>query len=473
MPKLILLALFAIFLHHLSAQNYSQIQIEPLTVNEHVRLIFYVNDTLYEKIDYRTSEKVNHENVTALLQKRKLVIDGSYEQYYSNGKMKYKVPYSNGQVDGVVHEFFNSGTVKIKSTWQNGQLHGLFQAFDSLGVVLTKTNFLQGRREGSELVYYSNALLQAKLNYREGLLHGRQKTYAHDGKLKHKFKYNMGREILPDNLTFGKFQDRQRLFKIPGEFNDIDNLLTQIILPEAEHPDSVCKIEMRLLVNDQGRVAEILNFGTTSAANQACLYKLVLQFPELQKARFNDMPIEYMLTLPLYFKNGEYLQVRKLKPHVFFGDEYGKNYWIAVSCLNRQVTNDRPALFKEIEVAEKSDRPITKPGEVFIITETMPEFPGGEKALKAYLQNELKYPVMAAERGIQGRVYVSFIIEPDGSISDVKLVRSVDSTIDSEAIRVIKRMPQWKPGTQKGIPVRVKYTVPVNFKLQQARGSRF
>ncbi|MDD3077711.1 MAG: energy transducer TonB [Paludibacter sp.] len=103
---------------------------------------------------------------------------------------------------------------------------------------------------------------------------------------------------------------------------------------------------------------------------------------------------------------------------------------------------------------------------VFQVVEKMPSFPGGDAALFKYLNDNVKYPVIAQENGIQGRVICQFVVNKDGSIVDVEVVRSVDPSLDKEAIRVIKSMPKWSPGQQRGKPVRVKYTLPVNFRLQ-------
>lgn len=104
---------------------------------------------------------------------------------------------------------------------------------------------------------------------------------------------------------------------------------------------------------------------------------------------------------------------------------------------------------------------------VFVVVETMPEFPGGQQALFKYLSENVKYPAIAQENGIQGRVICQFVVNKDGKIVDVEVVRSGgDPSLDKEAIRVIKSMPPWKPGKQRGKAVRVKYTVPVNFRLQ-------
>ena len=102
---------------------------------------------------------------------------------------------------------------------------------------------------------------------------------------------------------------------------------------------------------------------------------------------------------------------------------------------------------------------------VFDVVEEMPQFPGGQIALLQYLMKNTKYPEQAMKEGIQGRVAVSFIVEKDGSISDVKPVLSVHPLLNKEAVRVVKSMPKWTPGKQNGKPVRVRFNLPVMFKL--------
>lgn len=103
---------------------------------------------------------------------------------------------------------------------------------------------------------------------------------------------------------------------------------------------------------------------------------------------------------------------------------------------------------------------------VFDVVEQQPQFPGGMGALNQWLGSNIKYPAMAAENGIEGRVIVQFVVERDGSVSGVHVVRGVDPSLDKEATRVVAQMPKWIPGKQNGSAVRVKYTVPVTFRLQ-------
>ena len=103
--------------------------------------------------------------------------------------------------------------------------------------------------------------------------------------------------------------------------------------------------------------------------------------------------------------------------------------------------------------------------EIFMVVEDQPEFPGGTAALLEYLRKNIKYPAICRENNIQGRVLVTFIVNKDGAIVEPEVVKSVNPSLDKEALRVISTMPNWKPGSQRGKPVRVKYTVPVNFRL--------
>ena len=103
--------------------------------------------------------------------------------------------------------------------------------------------------------------------------------------------------------------------------------------------------------------------------------------------------------------------------------------------------------------------------EFFMVEKKMPEFPGGDLGLMKYIQKNVKYPPIAKEYNITGKVYVSFIVDKSGSVTDVKIVRGVDKSLDAEAVRVVKSLPKYKPGKQRGKAVRVMFTIPINFTL--------
>ena len=126
-----------------------------------------------------------------------------------------------------------------------------------------------------------------------------------------------------------------------------------------------------------------------------------------------------------------------------------------ISCISSE---------KQEEISEKQESRAAE-GEVFQVVEEMPEFPGGMGECMKWLGQNIKYPAEAKEKGVQGRVIVQFVVEKDGTIVNAKVVRGVDPDLDAEALRVVNQSPKWKPGKQKGEAVRVKYTLPIMFRL--------
>jgi protein TonB len=114
----------------------------------------------------------------------------------------------------------------------------------------------------------------------------------------------------------------------------------------------------------------------------------------------------------------------------------------------------------------QQDEEVVEEAEIFLVVESMPTFPGGEEKIYKYLADNLRYPEMAREAGIQGRVFVTFVVERDGSITDVRVLRGIGGGCDEEAVRVVENMPVWSPGKQRGIPVRVQFNLPIKFTLQ-------
>lgn len=119
-----------------------------------------------------------------------------------------------------------------------------------------------------------------------------------------------------------------------------------------------------------------------------------------------------------------------------------------------------------VVIGNGSEKSAELDGEIFIIVEEMPEFPGGEMELRKFIATQVKYPAVAAEQGIQGKVYVTFVVDKEGDVRNAKIARGVDPSLDAEALRVVSSIPKWIPGKQRGQAVNVSYTVPINFALQ-------
>ncbi|MBQ8487145.1 MAG: energy transducer TonB [Prevotella sp.] len=132
---------------------------------------------------------------------------------------------------------------------------------------------------------------------------------------------------------------------------------------------------------------------------------------------------------------------------------------------------DQRGIFQEPQAFTIPYRPGYEPEKpksanfVYDVTEVMPMFPGGDRALKKFLQKEMVYPPDAIKKDIQGRVIITFIVEKNGRITGAKVIKSVDPLLDAEALRIVSKMPRWNPGRQNGKPVRVKYIIPITFYL--------
>lgn len=153
----------------------------------------------------------------------------------------------------------------------------------------------------------------------------------------------------------------------------------------------------------------------------------------------------------------EAIRVIALMPNWIPGQQRGQNVAVKYTV---------PVTFSLTGDPESERTPQPTSDQVFVMVEKMPEFPGGGQAILDFIAKTLQYPQIAKENGIEGRVVCSFIVEKDGSLSDINIVRGVDPSLDKEALRIIGEMPKWNPGTQRGKAVKVKYSVPINFSLQ-------
>ncbi len=134
-----------------------------------------------------------------------------------------------------------------------------------------------------------------------------------------------------------------------------------------------------------------------------------------------------------------------------------------VGIINAEARADEALEFTRVEVKEEVEE---AEEEVFLVVEEDPEFPGGLEALSKFIADNIKYPQLAKENNITGRVFVSFVVEKDGRVGQVKILRDIGGGCGNEAVRVVKLMPRWKPGKQRGKAVRTQFNLPVNFDLQ-------
>ena len=184
--------------------------------------------------------------------------------------------------------------------------------------------------------------------------------------------------------------------------------------------------------------------------------------PETKKIEVEKVKSSIKFTAPVIKKDSEVKPEEELKSQ----DELNKDK-TAIGAFDVKGNDETGGtVLKAVEEIAQPEPKREEENKVFDVVEQMPSYPGGMGALMSWLSQNIKYPVIAAENGVQGRVIVQFVVEKDGSVTDVRVAKSVDPSLDKEAQRVVKAMPKWIPGKQNGSAVRVKYTVPVTFKLQ-------
>lgn len=188
--------------------------------------------------------------------------------------------------------------------------------------------------------------------------------------------------------------------------------------------------------------------------------KIIFNITDEKKALEMEKVMENLCILLIFNVNNVFSSTNYLIPCI-------EKKILIYNCISGKIYIEKDCEKMEVEETPKEKKEDKESEEkIYDIVEEMPKFPGGLSAISSFLSQNIKYPLAAAENGIEGRVIVGFVVETDGSISNVKVVRGVDPELDKEAIRVVSHMPKWIPGKQNGKSVRVNYSTSVTFRLQ-------
>ncbi len=233
--------------------------------------------------------------------------------------------------------------------------------------------------------------------------------------------------------------------------NDLTAIMkTEEVKSTENHPAKEIKIQGQVLEKGTNRPivgANVIVKGTTSGTITDLDGNFVISMPAGATLRISYIDVK---TEELVVTEDLIAEKKTLKVYLQGKGQVGKDEMVVVGYGAMEASDANP---------------------VFQVVEVMPEFPGGMAECLKFLGKNIKYPVQSQQAGVQGKVIVQFVVEKDGSVSNPKVVRSIDPDLDGEAVRVISIMPKWKPGMQKGQAVRVKYTVPVTFRLDRPAGA--
>ncbi|MDD2964108.1 MAG: energy transducer TonB [Bacteroidales bacterium] len=222
-------------------------------------------------------------------------------------------------------------------------------------------------------------------------------------------------------------------------------------LPEALEKKMEGEVTVSFIVNTFGQVEMVQAMTKIGEPCDSEAIRVVGAMPSWKPGRHNQENVNVFVTLPIEFK----YQIPKFLP----GEEPQRRLKINENGI--EIIDPPIPLVKGATVTEK----VNDSSDVFQIVEEMPSFPGGDSARFAYLRNNINYPQTAREGRIQGTIYVTFVVERDGSITDIKILRGIGGGCDEEVIRLISMMPRWNPGRQRGKPVRVQFNMPIKYVL--------
>ena len=394
--------------------------------------------------------EINGNNFNQLRSEHKIIPDGKHYRFYPNStKYMFELNYKKGERKGIFIGYYKSGEVRFKGKIGDPRIEKLTHYYKS-GEVKEIENFRLGIKWGKQIQYYPNGNKKSISDYQNGTKDRKYYFYYPNGQLKRQLKIEWdekvsekcfdenGNQINCSPITEGP--------KYPGGIDSLKAMIEKINFDfnVDENDTLTCLIAFEI---DSTGISDIHDF---NFRNNDAFYKTLADWinwlPTFIPAQKENHPTNCMVYIVFpVFQN----QV------IWSGDLTSTNK------TNRYFEKQ-----EEIETYSW-DFPIPAKGDIYFIAEEMPKFPGGEHALRRYITNQIKYPKVARRKGIQGKVYVNFVIDTDGSVSDVQVYKSVDPLLDSEAIRIVNSMPNWKPGKQKGKPVSVSYTVPINFELER------
>ncbi|HEY3370331.1 MAG TPA: TonB family protein [Prolixibacteraceae bacterium] len=290
---------------------------------------------------------------------------------------------------------------------------------------------------GEFKMWLANGQLTFSGNYKNNLKDGQFESFDESTNQRRKGIYELGKLISGESVVQDFVYDAP---DVPAQSSVSDSILNNYLkMKTAKLPvvkkmkEKVVKeMNLRLTIGKTGSTdnIEVLEGLYDDGHNITNINILSKDFPVFKPALMEGAPVNSILNLTLLLSN-EGLQI--------------------------------PSQSKD-QIVENSTDSLGNP--VYRIVEEMPEFPGGYKALRQFIAETVQYPISAQEKGIQGKVYVSFVIQEDGSVARIKIEKSVHPSLDSEAIKVIKQMHHWKPGHQSGKAVKVSYTVPITFLLK-------
>lgn len=370
---------------------------------------YYRTGHLKDKTYYLvTGNKFCLTNMDNHIAKKDLILDGIQQIYSDNEALETESVYKNGVLQQMI-DYYNNGNKHMMYSGDDKSLNGPFK------------------------MWHPNGQLGFSGNYENNLKDGIFESFDASGNLERKGTYSKGKLIDGVAVVQDFVYDAP---EVPAEYKGNDSILNKILIKKSANlvdvatMDSTVEdfLDLKFTIHKSGQIKKV-EITNASTPLEEEIIKTVFshQFMDFQPATIEGVPVSS------YFSKSFFLSHKGLQ---------------AATDLMIQKNND-----------SKDENPYT-------IVEDMPEFPEGEMGMRKFLAQTIRYPREATANHIQGKVFVSFVIQKNGTVGDIAIVRGVHPLLDAEAMRVVKQMPRWTPGHQAGKAVKVSYTIPINFVLE-------
>lgn len=355
-------------------------------------------------------KKFNLANLNEHINNGELLLDGIHTDYREDETLASELLYNEEKLQKQTF-FYPYGNKHMAFSGDEKTLNGEYKMWHLNGQLNFSGNYTNNLKNGEFQLLDESGVLVKKGVYRYGTL------VSGDAVVQDLIYEN------PDKLAQYIGGDQELNEYLKQKSANFKNVLTA--------DDEVFRtINLNLTVNKTGSISNFEILSEENPIDHEIIDSVFKEFTGFQPALVEDVPVASKLNL---------------------------NLILTSDGLQTSLKTEVPPILENGDSLDNS---------VYSNIEKMPEFPGGEKAIRRFLSTNIRYPIEAAENDIQGKVFVGFIIEKDGSISNIQVKKGVHPLLDDEAVRIIKLMPRWIPGRQKGKPVRVSFTVPINFVVE-------
>jgi TonB family protein len=437
-------------------------------------------------------------------------LDGLRKVWYSSGQLKHQVSYKDGKLDGLRIDWYPDGQLQYEINFKNGKRDGFYKGWYPDGQIQTERNHKDGKLDGLRKEWYSSGQLKHQVSYKDGKLDGLRIDWYPDGQLQYEINFKNGKR---DGLARGLYQ-----FIEQDEFNNIWYENGSLKYSFFGNPQDG-KLNLESLMNSlfygliefaskndnnsKGSFYSGYLIGDAAFEFKQKIITVNYAIPDLRQKRYvesgkvEDLAIKnecglidcddyHQISLQGKWKNlGPYgdgtlvinLNKKQNLLELRIVGEENSSWSLKCNLKNQKKTiealkiflggiytdNDLDDAVYDLEVIERG--PVYPGCEYFLTPAEVREC--FNQKIKQFINRNVEFPEMAKQMGVAGKVWVSFIINNDGNVSDVKIERSVDKLLDDEALRVIRELPKILPAKADGLPVRLRYSVPINFQLPQ------